>query len=78
MEILIAIIGALLSGLFKIIGISMENSAKSEAAAAKRETAAVIGTAEAEDRIREAGREVERAGLRYEDVFMPRLDNVPQ
>jgi len=78
MEILIAIIGALLSGLFKLIGISMENSAKSDAAAAKRESAAVIGTVEAEDRIREAGREVERAGLRYEDVFMPRLDNVPQ
>jgi len=78
MEILIAIIGALLSGLFKLIGISMDNSAKSDAAAAKRESAAVIGTVEAEDRIREAGREVERAGLRYEDVFMPRLDNVPQ
>jgi hypothetical protein len=76
MEILIAIVTALLGGLFKIIGISMDNSAKSDAEASKKETVAVLDVVDSEKKIRDSGREVERAGLRYEDVFVPRSGSV--
>lgn len=78
MEILSGILIVIIKAVLSLIGMSMESSAKSDAAAAKKETAAVLDVTDSEKAIRDAGREVERAGLRYEDVFMPRLDNVPQ
>lgn len=78
MEILSGILIVIIKAVLSLIGMSMESSAKSDAAAAKKETAAVLDVTDSEKAIRDAGREVERAGLRYEDVFMPHLDNVPQ
>lgn len=71
--IIVAVLEAVVSGLFGLY----RGSSKSEAAAAKRETAAVLDVVDSEKAIRDAGKEVERAGLSYEDVFVPRLDNVP-
>ena len=76
MEILIAIIGVLLKGIFSIIGLSMDNKAKTEAEARKQEVAGILETTDAERRITETVKEVERAGVKPEDIFAPSLPGV--
>jgi len=76
MEILIAIIGALIKGLFGVIGLSMDNSAKTEAAARKKETEAVLETTDVERDIMDHVLEVEHEGVKPEDIFAPELPSV--
>ena len=71
--ILISIVGAVLKGIFSLIGISMDNSAKSEAEARKKETEGVLETVDAEKRIADRVREVESEGVKPEDIFAPEL-----
>ena len=71
MEILIAIVGVVLKGVFSLIGLSMDNSAKAEAEARKKETEGVLDTVDAEKRIANAVRKAEIEGVRPEDIFAP-------
>jgi hypothetical protein len=73
MEILIAILGAIVKGVFSVIGVSMDNKAKIEAETRKKELEGVIETTDAERRITEHVREVENAGVKPEDIFAPEL-----
>ncbi len=76
MEILIALGGALLKGIFSIIGLSMDNSAKSDAEASKKQLEAVIDTSDAERDIMDHVLEVEHEGIKPEDIFAPELPSV--
>lgn len=71
MEIIVAIAGVLIKGLFSVIGLSMGSSAKTEAEARQKELEAVIETTDAERRIMDHVLEVEHAGVRPEDIFAP-------
>lgn len=73
MEILIAIAGALIKGLFSVIGLSIDNKDKSDAAASKKALEGVIETTDAERTITEKVREVEREGVEIADIFAPEL-----
>lgn len=72
-EVVIAIAGALIKGLCSVIGLSVENSARTEVEAAKRETRAVLETANVEREIMEHVLEVEREGVDPADIFAPSL-----
>lgn len=71
MEILIAIAAAIIKGLFSVIGLSMDNTAKSEAEARKKEVEGILETTDAERKIMDHVLEVENAGVKPEDVFVP-------
>ncbi len=71
MEIVIAIAGALIKGLFSVIGLSMDNSATSEAEARKREVEGILETTDAERAIMDHVLEVENASIKPEDIFVP-------
>jgi hypothetical protein len=71
--ILISLFGAVLKGIFSLIGISMDNSAKSEAEARKKETEGILDTVDAERAIADRVKEVERDGVKPEDIFAPEL-----
>lgn len=73
MEILVAIIGVILKGVFSVIGLSMDSSAKTEAEARKKEVEGVLETTDAERRIMERVLEVEHEGIKPEDIFAPGL-----
>ena len=76
MEILISIIGVLLKGVLSLIGTSMENSARTEAEARKKELEAVLEGVDAERDIMDHVLEVEHAGVRPEDIFAPDIPGV--
>jgi hypothetical protein len=76
MEIIVSIAGALLKGIFSLIGVSMDNSAKSEAEASKKALEEVIETSDAERDIMDHVLEVEHEGIKPEDIFAPELPSV--
>ena len=76
MEIVIAIAGALIKGLFSVIGLSMDNSAKSEAEARKKELEGVLEATDVERDIMDHVLEVEHEGVRPEDIFAPDIPGV--
>jgi len=69
MEILVSIIGLVLKGVFSLIGISVGNTAKTEAEARKKEVEGILETTDAERAIAEKVKEVEREGVKVEDIF---------
>lgn len=76
MEIIVSIVGALLKGIFALIGVSMDNSAKSDAEASKKQLEAVIDVSDAERGIMDHVLEVEHEGIKPEDIFAPELPSV--
>jgi len=69
MEIIIAIVGALLKGIFGVIAGGMESSAKSEAKAANARADQVLESVEAERDIERKVREVPEIHVDPNDIF---------
>jgi hypothetical protein len=69
MEIIIAIAGALIKGLFSVLGMSMESSAKSEAKAANARADQAIESVETEREIEKSVHEVPEIHVDPNDIF---------